>query len=134
MDILCKGYDIKTKETLDLTHGSQDMKVASWNTYNTDYYNYKMWSTVKFLRQFPRAVKYHERDYNTDLVVLKYIEMIDRLQLEKNIHGHNSYGELLENTQKETLIIKKEILEPWLETKHINPGDLDDFIKKSKEL
>ena len=74
LDIISKGYDIETKQYLDLSQGLPD-KVATWNKWNTTYYSDEIWAMSRILRQLTRCFKYHKRGYNTDAIVLKYIEI-----------------------------------------------------------
>ena len=46
----------------------------------------------RILRQLDRVIKYHKRGYNTDALVIKYIEIIDSIQEVQDIfHSENFY-------------------------------------------
>lgn len=133
LDIVSKGYDTETKQTLDLTEGSTITKIASWNKYNTNFYNPKIWQISRILRQLERCFKYHKRGYNTDNVVLKYIELIDGLQDFVNIFNSENYTERLETTKNNTKVVKQ-ICETWLETHEITDEELELLKTKIKKI
>lgn len=132
LDIICKGYDIQTKQYLDLSQKLPDNR-ATWNRWNTKYYSGEIWAISRVLRQLNRCFKYHKRGYNTDDVVVKYIELLDRIQEYESIFNSNNFNEKLEVTKENTLIIK-EICEVWLETHEITDDQIELLETKTREI
>lgn len=133
MDIICKGYDIKTKQYLDLSGDSHKTKIASWNTWNTAYYDPELWQISRILRQLERIIKYHRRGYDTDNVVKKYIELINTIQNYQNIFDSKNFKEKLKIKKNNTKIIKQ-LCEVWLETHEITDEQLELLKIKIKEI
>jgi hypothetical protein len=131
LDIICKGFDLKTKQYLDLTNSPG--KIASWNKWNPKYSNTEVWSISRILRQLDRCFKYHKRGYNTDAVVIKYISLIDELLEFESIFNSENYNEKLEITKQNTKIVRQ-ICELWLETHEITDEQLALLQTKLKEL
>lgn len=131
LDIICKAYDIKTKQFLDLSQN--DGKTAHWNRWNSAYYADDIWTINRLLRQFQRCIKYHKRGYNTDKVVKKYIELLDRVINYKNIFNSISFDEKLDGIKKNGAILK-EILNTWLENHELTDEELELLIQKTREL
>lgn len=132
LDIICKGYDIQTKQYLDLSENLPD-KVATWNKWNTTYYSDEIWQISRVLRQLNRCFKYHKRGYNTDAVVRKYIELLDKLQEYESIFNKETFNERLKITQENTLIVKQ-ICEVWLDTHEINDEQMQLLEQKTREI
>ena len=124
MDIICKGYDIQTKQVLDLTNNSTVTKIADWNKWNTSYYSEEIWDMSRILRQLERCIKYHKRGYNTDLVVVKYIEIIDKLQEFENIFKSDNFEERLSLIKSVTFLVKS-IITSWLKIHEITDEQLE---------
>lgn len=133
MDIICKGYDIETKQYLDLSKNSSTTKIASWNKWNPAFYSGEIWSISRILRQLERCFKYHKRGYNTDEVVLKYIELISKIQDFTNIFNSENFDERLKVTKENTLIVKQ-LCELWLKTHEITDEQIELLKQKIKEL
>jgi hypothetical protein len=133
LDIISKAIDIETKQVLDLTEGSTKTKIASWNKWNTSFYSPEIWKMSRILRQLERVFKYHNRGYNMDNIVVKYIELIDAIQKSVNIFNSNKYEEKLDNVKKNTKIIKQ-ICEVWLETHSITKEEIQLLQTKIKEI
>lgn len=133
MDIISKGYDLLTGKTLDLTDGSQETKIASFNKWNPVFYSTEIWQMARVLRQLIRCFKYHDRGYNTDAVVLKYIELIDKVQKEQSIFSSESYNETLKIRKQNTKLMK-EICLKWLETHKVTKEELELLEIKLKEI
>ena len=131
LDIICKGYDIQTKQYLSLSQN--DGKTAHWNKWNTNFYAEDVWTINRLLRQFERCIKYHNRGYNTDLVVLKYIELLDKLLDYHNIFNSTNFDEKLV-IMKENGKIMKEIFKKWLEEHKLTEEELILLQQKIKEL
>ena len=132
MNIIAKGYDIETQQYLDLS-GSTDEKIATWNRWNPNFYNPELWQINRLLRQLERVFKYHKRGYNTDLIVYKYIELIDQILELEDIFNSNNYTERLKIIKNNTVIIKQ-ICEIWLDTHQITDEQLELFKIKIKEI
>lgn len=132
MDIICKGWDIETKQYLDLSNSKGD-KIASWNRWNTVFYSSEIWQLSRILRQLERCFKYHKRGYNTDKVVLKYIELIGRLQEYESVFSSETFNEKLKITQANILIVKQ-ICELWLKTHEITDKELELLQIKIREI
>lgn len=133
MDIICKGYDTFLQKELDLTEGSTKTKVASWNKWNTNFYDPELWQISRILRQLERVVKYHKRGYNTDAVCIKYIELIDEIQNFQNIFSSDNFSEKLKIRKKNTKIVK-DICQMWLKTHEISDEQLELLKEKIKEI
>jgi hypothetical protein len=131
INIICKGYDLQTKEYLDLT--TSPGKVASWNKWNPAFNSTEIWQINRILRQLERCFKYHNRGYNTDNVVLKYIELIDRLQEFQNIFSSENFDEKLKITKENTLIVKQ-ICELWLKTHSFTEEQIELLKIKIKQI
>lgn len=132
LDIICKGYDLETKQYLDLSQNLED-KVATWNRWNTSYYSDEIWAMSRVLRQLSRCFKYHKRGYNTDAVVLKYIELLDKLQTYESIFSSENFNDKLKITQENTFIVRK-LCEVWLETHVITDEQLELLEIKIKQI
>ena len=132
MDIVCKAYDIQTKQILDLSE-NKGTKIATWNKWNTAFYSGEVWQISRILRQLERCFKYHKRGYNTNSVVLKYIELIDQLQAFVNIFNSESYSEKLKLTKKNTKVVRQ-LCKTWLETHQITDEDILLIKTKIKEI
>ena len=129
MDIICKGYDIKSKQYLDLTNGSTITKVASWNKWNPAYISDEIWRVSRILRQLERCFKYYKRGYNTDPVVLKYLEIMGTLEKYESIFDSELFNEKLGNL-KENIVLTKGLCNTWLENHSIT----EDETKLLKEI
>lgn len=132
IDIVAKGFDIETQQYLDLSENLPN-KQATWNKWNTNFYDPELWAISRILRQLERVIKYHKRGYNTDLVVYKYIELIDRVQEFQNIFNSDNFSEKLKIRKNNTKIIK-EICIKWLETHTISDETLELLKEKIKEI
>ena len=133
MNIIAKGYDLATKQPLDLSGAEPGNKIVTWNRWNTSFDNPKLWRIDRILRQLDRVFKYHRRGYNTDAMVYKYIEIIDWLQKYQNIFDSEVFTERLRVTKLNTRIIKKVCLE-WLSTHEITIEAQDLIKQKIKEI
>jgi len=131
INIICKGYDLKTKEYLDLT--TNPGKIASWNKWNPAFQSTEIWSVSRILRQLERCFKYHKRGYNTDAVINKYIELINTLQEFQSVFSSENFNEKLKITQENTLIIKQ-VCELWLQTHEITDEQIVLLQQKIKEI
>lgn len=132
IDIICKGYDIETRQLLDLTEklpGNQ----ATWNKWNTNFYDPELWQISRILRQLERVIKYYKRGYDTDPVCIKYIELIDEVQKFQDIFNSNNFSESLKIRKKNSKIVK-EICTIWLKTHEISDEQLELLKEKIKEI
>lgn len=132
LDIICKGYDIQTRQYLDLSEGLPD-KQATWNKWNVNFYDPELWQISRILRQLQRVIKYYKRGYNTDAVCVKYIELIDEVQKFQNIFNSNDFSEKLKIRKSNTKIVKQ-ICEKWLEIHEITDEQLELLKEKIKEI
>lgn len=123
MDIISKGYDIQSKQYLDLTNNSTVTKIASWNKWNSQFFSDEIWEISRVLRQLERCFKYHKRGYNTDLVIHKYIELIDNIDQYESIFSSLNFNEKLKITKENTAILK-EICNVWLNTHTITENEI----------
>ena len=131
LNIICKGYDLATKEYLDLT--TNPGKTASWNKWNPAFQSTEIWSINRLLRQLERVFKYHKRGYNTDAVVVKYMELIDTIQEFQSIFSSENFNDKLKITQENTLIIRQ-LCELWLKTHEITEEQVELLKIKIKEI
>jgi hypothetical protein len=132
LDIIAKGYDLETKQFLDLSQRLPG-KAATWNRWNTTFYSGEIWQIGRILRQLERCFKYYKRGYNTDDVVLKYISLIDFLQDYHSIFNSNNFNEKLKITQENTKIVKQ-ICQIWLETHEISDITIELLKTKINEI
>lgn len=132
LDIICVGYDIETKQELNLSQNLPD-KVATWNKWNTTYYSDEIWAMSRVLRQLSRCFKYHKRGYNTDAIVNKYLELLDKLQEYESIFNSENFNDKLKITQENTIIIKQ-LCEMWLRTHSISDEQLELLEIKIREV
>jgi len=132
LDIICKGYDIQTKQYLDLSE-NKESKVATWNKWNTTYYSDEIWAISKILRQLTRCIKYYKRGYNTDEIIIKYIELLNKLQEFESIFSSETFNDKLKITQENTIVVKQ-LCELWLKTHEINEEQLELLETKIKEI
>ncbi len=131
LDIICVAFDLKTKQFLDLSQG--DGKVAHWNKWNTKFYSEDVWTINSLLRQFQRCIKYYKRGYDTDLVVEKYIELLDRLLTYKNVFKSSKFDERLESIKLNGKILKT-LLNLWLLNHEFTEKEMELLIEKTREL
>ena len=132
LDIVAKGYDIETKQYLDLSE-HLPKKQVSWNKWNTKFYSTDLWQISRILRQLERVIKYHKRGYNTDAVCLKYIDLIDEIQKFQNIFNSDNFSEKLKIKKKNTKIVK-DICIMWLKTHEISEEQLELLKIKIREI
>ena len=131
LDIIAKGFDLKTKKYLSLSE--EDGKIAHWNKWNTQFYTEEIWTINRLLRQFERCVKYHNRGYNTDNIVLKYIELLDKLLKYKNIFNSVSFDDKLKDIKKNGKVLKK-LLNAWLKDHKLTEEETELLRLKIREL
>jgi len=132
MDIICKAYDIQTKRFLDLSENLPDKK-ATWNRWNTKFYSGEVWTISRILRQITRCFKYHKRGYNTDLVVEKYIDLINKLTEYESVFNSQNFNDKLKVTKSNILIVKQ-LAELWLKTHSITDEQLEIINEKIREI
>lgn len=123
IDVICKGYDIESGQYLDLTNGSVESKITSWNKWNPTFSSSEIWDISRILRQLERCFKYHRRGYNTDAVVHKYIELTDNIEKYESIFNSINFNEKLEDTKVNTAILK-EICLVWLDKHEVTVDEL----------
>lgn len=132
MDIISIGYDILTRQTLDLSQHLPDNKV-NFNNWNPAFHSDELWKVSRVLRQISRVFKYHRRGYNCDLMVLKYIELLDIVLKKQDIFNSANFTERLKVTKENTKIVKK-ICQIWLETHEITEEQEELLQLKIKEI
>lgn len=132
LDIICKGYDIETKQYLDLSENLPEKK-ATWNKWNTTYYSDEIWAISRVLRQLNRCFKYHKRGYDTDDIVRKYLELLEKLQRYESIFSADTFNEKLKVTQENTFVVKQ-LCEIWLETHEITEEQMQILESKTREI
>lgn len=132
IDIICKGWDIETKQYLDLSQKLEG-KTATWNKWNTAFSSDEIWQISRILRQLERCFKYHKRGYNTDLVVIKYIELIDKLENYESIFNSENFNEKLKIT-KANITTVKQICQLWLQTHEITDEQIELLKVKIKQI
>lgn len=123
LDIISKGYDLKSKKILDLSENNGTM-IATWNKWNKSFYNPNIWAVSRILRQFGRVIKYHNRGYNTDAVTLKYKEILQEMLEYENIFSSDKVDEKVASVKTNSKILIK-ILDSWLETHSITDEELE---------
>lgn len=132
LDIIAKGYDLKTKKILDLSENKGE-KIAKWNKWNNAFYNPNIWAVSRILRQFDRVIKYHNRGYNTDDVALKYIEILKGMLEYENIFTSEKVDEKVLSVKTNSKILIK-ILEKWLIDHTITKEEMELISKTIKLL
>ena len=133
MDIVCKGYDLKAKEYLDLRGSSSIIQTASYNKWNPAFNSTEVWAISRILRQLERCFKYHKRGFNTDPMIEKYMELIDNIQEFQSVFSSENFNEKLKISQENTLIVKQ-ICEVWLATHEITEEQLELLKIKIKQI
>ena len=131
MDIICKGYDLSTKKYLDLTEDNG--KIADWNRWNKEFTGFNAWSINRLLRQFKRVIKYHDRGYDTDLVCIKYRDIMKEMLSYVDIWKTDKTKEKVTSVKKKSKILIK-IFDKWLETHEFNEEEKLLLDKTIKEL
>lgn len=129
MNIISKGYDLKTKQYLDLSVDSSITKIADWNKWNLKYYDFNIWNVNQILRQFERAIKYYERGYNTDNVVIKYKEIIEESLKYENIFNSQKITDKINNFVEKSEILLK-LFDVWLINHNITTEE-KELLKKT---
>lgn len=133
MDLISKGYDLESKQYLDLSGDSVSTKIVNFNKWNPAFQSTEIWSISRILRQLERCFKYYKRGYNTDAVINKYIELINTLQEFQSVFNSENFNEKLKVTQENTLIIKQ-LCELWLKTHEITDEQIELLKTKIKEI
>lgn len=133
MDLISKGYDLESKQYLDLSGDSVSTKIVNFNKWNPEFQSTEIWSISRILRQLERCFKYYKRGYNTDAVINKYIELINTLQEFQSVFNSENFNEKLKVTQENTLIIKR-LCELWLKTHEITDEQIQLLKTKIKEI
>lgn len=131
LNIICKGFDLKTKKILDLTDNPG--KIADYNKWNLNFESPDIWSISRLLRQFMRVIKYHERGYNTDKVVLKYKSIIEDLMQFENIYNSVLVDQKVDNIKTNGKILIA-IMDKWLENHSITDEEKTLLNNKIKEI
>lgn len=131
MDIICKGYDLSSKRYLDLT--SKNGKIADWNRWNNKFTEINAWSISRLLRQFKRVIKYHDRGYNTDLVCLKYKDIMQEMLTYVDIWKSEKTREKVSSVKHKAKILIK-IFNKWLEVHTLTEEELLLLDQTIKEL
>lgn len=133
MDLISKGYDLESKQYLDLSGDSVSTKIVNFNKWNPAFQSTEIWSISKILRQIERIIKYYKRGYNTDPLCNKYIELINTLQEFQSVFNSENFNEKLKITQENTLVIKR-LCELWLKTHEITDEQIELLKTKIKEI
>lgn len=133
LDLISKAYCLQSKQYLDLSGDSQTTKIVSYNKWNPRFNSSEIWEINRILRQIERVIKYYKRGYNTDAVMLKYIELIDKIQEFQSVFSSENFNEKLKISQENTLIIKK-ICEHWLENHEMTDDQVTLLQIKVKEI
>lgn len=131
LNIICKGFDLKTKKILDLTDNPG--KIADYNKWNLNFESPDIWSISRLLRQFMRVIKYHERGYNTDKVVLKYKSILEDLMQFENIYNSVLVDQKVDNIKTNGKILIA-IMDKWLENHNITDEEKTLLNNKIKEI
>lgn len=129
LDIISQGVDIYTGEFLSLrkTTGLD----CTWNKYNPFFKEASAWNVKRFFRQFIRVIKYHNRGYNLDKVVAKYIELAQEFISKPDNFGTEKSKAFKDATVKE-FEFAITILQDWLDYHIIEDSELQDLILLSQ--
>lgn len=133
MNLICVAYDIQTRQPLDLSGDSHKTRIIDWNRHNTAFYEPELWEMARILRQLVRVFKYNKRGFDVDLMVLKYIEIIDEIQNFQNVFNSEEFTESL-RIRKENTKLVKEICNRWLETHTITDEEIVLIETKMREI
>ena len=136
MDIICKGIDIESGQTLDLTGDSLKTRMASpnkWNpVYNKD--NITIWQVSRVLRQSIRAFKYYNRGFNVTNMINNYIRILEASEKYKNLFNSDSFKEKQETIKSNGKIVIK-FLKSWLDNPiKLSTNEFEELNNKLKEL
>ena len=123
LDIIAKGYDLKSKKVLDLSENNGSKK-CTWNKWNKAFYSVNIWAVSRIMRQFERIVKYHNRGYDTDEVALKYKEILNGMLEYENIFDSQKVDEKVTSVKTNSKILIK-IIDNWLEHHKISETELE---------
>ena len=135
MDIISIGYDVETKQILDLGNAeNRKLHIADYNKWNIKFDKPDLWNAGHLLRQIERVIKYYKRGYNTDLVMEKYIQIIDTIQSQENPFQFSQISIAKDKIAKANTKIIKKICEVWLKTHEITDEQLDLLKTKIKEI
>lgn len=121
LDIIARGYDIKTKQELNLRQSTG--KKGTWNRWNKSFYSSDIWSIKRLLRQFERVVKYTERGYDLTSVTDKYIELVKDILSKENIYKTERGTKFFEDTTQQFEIVLK-VLQTWKKKKKMSPEEI----------
>jgi len=121
LDIICMGYDIKTKKTLNLRESTG--MTGTWNRWNKTFYDPDFWSIKRLLRQFERIIKYTDRGYDLTSAVDKYIELVRTILKTQNIYKTEKGTTFHENTMGQFKIVLK-ILTAYKKSGKTSPEEL----------
>lgn len=133
MDIVCIGYCLQTKQTLDLSGNSHTTKIANYNRWNPAFESEEVWQLNRIIRQIERVIKYYKRGWNTDPIMFKYLKLIDKIQNFDNIFSSENFDTKLKISQENTKIVKSICL-LWLEKHEISDKELELLKEKIKEI
>lgn len=133
MDLICKAYCLQSKQYLDLSNNASITKIVDYNKWNPSFSSTEIWKISRILRQMERVFKYHKRGYNCDKVVLKYIELINKLEDYESVFSSENFNERLKELKTNISTMRK-ICEVWLKTHTITEKELELLQTKIKEL
>lgn len=134
MDIISRGYDLEAKKMLDLSiPGNIENKIASCNVWNTKFNEPELWEVNSLLRQIERVIKYYRRGYNTDAVMIKYMELADTVLTMQDIFHSDTYSEKLDQNKKNVKAIKA-LCKLWLKDHTFTDAQMKKLKTKLKEF
>lgn len=120
-DLIAQGYCLKTKKDLSLRE-SEGMSLT-WNKWCKSFYNSNQFDVKRILRQFDRLCKYQSRGYNCDLLLDKYIYLVEDILSKDNIYISEKGLVFYEKTQEEFNLVLK-VLQEYKKEKLITPEAL----------
>lgn len=121
IDIICLGYDIKTKQSISLRETTG--MTGTWNKWNKAFYKSEFWSTKRLLRQFERIVKYTARGYELDAITDKYISLVEEIVNTENYYRTERGTKYFTDTIEQFQLVLK-LLYLWKAEKKLTPEQL----------
>lgn len=116
--IIMRAYDIPTGNQFNLSKNPVDNiptdEISYPNTYRM--YDYSIYDTPWYVRQFDRVIKYWNRGINTLPVAKFYLDMINKTIADSDLWESDKYLEDKENFIKEWSPVKDKI-ENWIKEK-----------------
>lgn len=129
-DLVARGWDIPTGQFFSLS--DNNTRIMNWNTWNLSYTKFDIWKVSRLLRQIERCFKYHNRGYNTDRVIERYIYMINQFLEYENIFNSETFEMRLDEYKTNIRNVKK-LCELWLKDHNITEEQMNTIKELTKK-